>query len=94
MKHSMILLSMVILLTACGAKYEPTYSYQMPQSESGKACVAQCVESQQTCQDVCQERRGDANGCECDDEYRACYELCGGKVKVATHCVVNCFKMT
>lgn len=28
--------------------------------------------------------------CDCDRDYRACYRMCGGKVKVKKRCIANC----
>ncbi len=32
----------------------------------------------------------DINSCDCSQEFRACYKLCGGKVKKYQRCVENC----
>lgn len=32
--------------------------------------------------------------CDCDRDYRACYQLCGGVVKTLKRCIANCPKGT
>lgn len=47
-------LFLAITLAGCGPIYQTHYSYVPPHSSVGKMCIAQCVQSKSTCQQMCQ----------------------------------------
>ena len=53
------------------------YQYLPPQTEKGKMCINSCKQIGQQCQKTCPP--SDPT-CKCTIDYRACYQLCGGKV--------------
>ena len=59
-----------LLLTACGPIYKTQYSYQPPQSDTGRMCAAQCVQSRGMCQQMC---RAQNNNCEMQAQENAAY---------------------
>lgn len=125
------LLIIAMFMVACSSVYDTSYSYQSPVSQSGKQCTVQCLQTKNSCQQLCQndspackararERaRLDYNdyvssqniagkpvtrdlnsfydplqcaspSCNCEADFRACYQLCGGQVKEEKTCVANC----
>lgn len=53
-----VLLSMIfimgLLLAGCGPIYQTKYAYQPPRAQSGKMCAAQCFQTKNMCQQMCQ----------------------------------------
>ncbi len=45
---------MALLLSGCGPIYQTTYSYKPAPSSSGKLCTAQCFQTKNSCQQICQ----------------------------------------
>lgn len=72
-----LFLGVLVLLAGCGpVSSQRYYTFEPPTSPQGQQCVAQCQQSRQLCQQACQDKKA----CRCDDEYRSCYHLCGGRV--------------
>ncbi len=44
---------LVALMTGCGPVYKREYSFVPPKSNVAKMCTAQCVQSKNTCQQMC-----------------------------------------
>lgn len=78
--------SMGVVLAACNGVFERSYTYHAPVSVQGKSCVERCQKSRQKCDAICVK-----NGryCQCEADYRACFELCGGQVAANDECVGN-----
>lgn len=93
-------IALLIGLTSCAPKYQKSYDYVPPSSAKGQACLNYCKESKGRCDRLCS---NDANvncqdenecrrpsSCRCEQDYQACYKLCGGQVNVSQMCVANC----
>lgn len=75
-RRSIALLSVILLLSACGPHYRTTYDYTPPRSRIGKLCSAQCAVNHDGC-------RGNARNlaqsqysqCEiqAQQDYQACF---------------------
>ncbi len=101
-----IMLGMAILfLTSCGSPhYQTRYAYTAPEKEAGKTCTFQCRSGKLQCEQIvtltamnrCKNNQGCINNNtrignkKCEKNYRDCYTMCGGKVKVEKVCVANC----
>lgn len=93
-------------LVGCSAKYETFYEYNAPQNDDVQNCVSYCKISLERCQKYCPKSLGlcsnshetlymtqcEERPCECDKDYRACYQMCGGKVIKKERCIANCDK--
>ncbi|MBS0359447.1 MAG: hypothetical protein JSS53_09275 [Proteobacteria bacterium] len=119
--RGLVLLSL-LALTACSTTPKKSYSFEPPKSPQGQACVMQCQETKNVCdqfcdaeQQNCQTRAKDQAKfdyeqyvaartregkpadrqvtdfylpntcaadftCQCEDDFRACFQMCGGKV--------------
>ena len=116
---------------ACGPVFKTNYTYIPPKTSQGQACVFQCQNTQQHCEQLeemryerCLDRneadyyrclrdqryvynykkgrqecvencycsRGYCSRDEerCGEQYRGCYQTCGGEVLAETICVSNC----
>ncbi len=87
------------LICACAPKYQTEYEYHPPESERGLSCLSLCQQSKTACQQTC---RGDGQVCEegqdcrqlancqCEEDYQACYKLCGGRINARQTCIENC----
>lgn len=48
------LVAAALLLTACGPIYRTDYTYVPPKSSKGPMCIAQCEQSRNTCNQMCE----------------------------------------
>lgn len=78
----------LVLLVGCkAATYETTYYMSPPSTEEGRVCVAQC----QSSKDLCNGQLSSTS--QCQYEYRACHQLCGGIVVEDRVCIDKCSKV-
>ncbi len=87
----LLIISTLLLLSACASLQQKSYTFTPPTSETGKVCVTQCQQSRTLCrlqfkryvaaqQAAKQSVDNAANTCQQD--YRSCYQLCGGTIGV------------
>lgn len=67
----LFLLVSIALLSACGPVYKKEYSYVPPVSNVAKMCTAQCVQSKNACEQMCQMRN---ENCRMQSRQDAMYE--------------------
>jgi len=81
-----VLLLTGFMLAGCGAAYKTDYNYHAPTQPRGKMCASQCSQSKT----LCKRSAGPEQKLRCEEEYRSCYQLCGGEVIPHRHCVAFC----
>lgn len=63
-------------LSGCSA-YTTEYQFVPPVDPVGKSCVASCQQTGRQCRTLCTPENP---ACDCEADFRACYQLCGGDV--------------
>ena len=53
----LLLFSTILLISACGPIYETKYSFVSPQTDKGKQCIGQCLQTKNKCDTECAKKR-------------------------------------
>ncbi|HLO75335.1 MAG TPA: hypothetical protein VK196_02620 [Magnetospirillum sp.] len=96
-RYAVLAMVAVVLQGCLGPDYQTTYQFTPPRSAEGRLCTSQCQQIRGYCRESCDNKGRDCTPAQesrhrsqCENDYRTCYQNCGGTVRQVTTCVSDC----